>query len=58
MFRKKFDLVMSLGYDCGCAMYLKKYNLRGYSCPFDWVYSSTFEKKIELIINDFDGFLL
>ena len=58
MLGKKFDLIVSLGCNCGCASYLKKYNLRDYSYPYDWLYGSTFEKKVDLIVNDFDGFLV
>ena len=57
MLRKKFDLVVSLGENCSCASYLRKYKLRDYSYPFDWLYSSTFEKKIQIIANSFEGFL-
>lgn len=57
IFSKKFDLVISLGEDCACAMYLKKFKLRDASYPFDWLCHATFEKRIELLENDFAGFM-
>jgi len=57
LFNRKFDLVISLGDDCACAMYLKKFFLREASYPFDWLCHATFEKRIELIVNNFNGFL-
>lgn len=33
MFTNKFDLVVSMGEDCACAMYLRKSSLRDASYP-------------------------
>ena len=58
MLSKKFDLMISLGEKCGCALYLRKFKLRDHSYPFDWLCKAPFEKRIELIVNDFEGFFL
>lgn len=57
MFTNKFDLVVSMGEDCACAMYLRKSSLRDASYPFDWLCHATFERRIECLKNHFDGFL-
>ncbi len=55
---KKFDLVLSLGSDCGCAAYLKEFKLRYASYPFDWLFKISFENRIKLIENHFKDFLV
>lgn len=57
MFTNKFDLVVSMGEDCACAMYLRKCSLRDASYPFDWLCHAAFETRIECLKNHFDGFL-
>lgn len=57
MFTNKFDLVVSMGEDCACAMYLRKCSLRDASYPFDWLCHAAFETRIECLKNNFDGFL-
>lgn len=53
----KYDLIYSLGADCAGAEYLKRHKLRLVSGPFDWLRGNSFEKRMELILNDFDDFL-
>ena len=53
----QFKHVISLGSYCSVAQALKDLTFRDASYPFDWVISESFEKVIELIKNDFDGFL-
>ena len=53
---KKFDLICSIGEDCACSMYLRKFNLQNGSYPFDWLTKSNFDTRINLIINDFKDF--
>lgn len=57
MLEKRFDFVFSLGEDCGCAMHLRKFGLRIMSSPFDWVNGASFETRINLLCNNFEGFL-
>lgn len=54
---KKFDLVISLGEDCACSGWLRRFSLQKYSYPFDWLSNADFETRINLIINDFQDFL-
>ena len=48
-------IYISIGTDCGMANSLKKYNLRFFSLPFDWVV--TYNGVSDIIINKFDGYL-
>jgi len=57
IFDRRFDLIISIGEDCACASYLQRFNLRDASYPFDWLCHATFEKRIELIADDFCGFM-
>lgn len=57
MQKESFDIIYSLGFNCDCALFLKKYHLRSCSGPFDWVGVSTFQERINLILNDFQDFL-
>ncbi len=55
--KKSYDVVYSIGRDCACASYLKEFNLRACSGPFDWLTNAGFEKRFELILNGFEYFL-
>ena len=57
MLNQTYDFVVSIGEDCACAMYLNKFLLRTRSYPFDWLCNAPFETRIDLILNDFNGFL-
>lgn len=57
LFDKKFDLIFSLGEDCACTSYLRRFNLQEYSYPFDWLTKADFFTRMDLFINDFSGFL-
>lgn len=54
---KKFDLIFSLGEDCACSSYLRRFNLQEYSYPFDWLTKADFSVRVDLLLNDFEGFL-
>ena len=54
---KKYDIIYSIGRDCACAMYMRKTNLRICSGPFDWLTNASFEKRFEMMLNNFTGFL-
>ena len=57
LFDKKFDLIFSLGKDCACTSYLRRFHLQDYSYPFDWLTKADFFTRVDLLINDFKGFL-
>ncbi len=57
LFNTKFDLVISLGEDCACSSYLRRFKLQDYSFPFDWLTKANFRTRIDLICTDFAGFL-
>lgn len=51
-----YQYFISIGFWCGVAAALEKYNLRSASSPFDWCFSE-FCGVLELIKNDFTSFL-
>lgn len=57
LFNQKFDLILSLGEDCACTSYLRRFNLQDFSYPFDWLTKADFEKRTEMIVNNFNDFL-
>lgn len=57
IFKNKYECIFSLGSACFCAELLTKAKLRVFSSPFDWLSAGSFEKKAELICNDFKDFL-
>ena len=55
---KKYDVIYSIGNNCGCAMYLNMLGLRIASGPFDWVTgANSLEERINIILNDFNRFI-
>ena len=48
-------MYISIGVDCGTSEFLKKYNLRKMSLPFDWCV--TYKGISEIIKNDFTSFI-
>ena len=57
-FDKKFDLIVSLGEDCACSSYLRRFNLQDYTYPFDWLTRASFTTRIDLLCNNFEKFLV
>jgi len=57
LFNTKFDLVISIGEDCACSSYLRRFKLQDFSYPFDWLTKAPFENRLELILNNFSDFL-
>ena len=57
IFKTKFDLIVSLGEDCACSSYLRKFNLQSASYPFDWLFGAPLKNKLELLLSNFEGFL-
>lgn len=55
--KEKFDLIVSLGEDCACSSYLRKFNLQNASYPFDWLTKADFKMRIMLLLTDFKDFL-
>ena len=53
----KYNLFVSLGEDCACTSYLRDCKLQFASFPFDWLTHASFEKRIELVCNNFKDFL-
>ncbi len=57
LFDKKFDLIISIGEDCACTSYLRRFNLQDFSFPFDWLTNASFETRINMLVTDFNDFL-
>ena len=47
---------VSLGTACFMAEGLKKMGLRQYSFPFDWIYGSTPDRRLNIVLQDFQNF--
>ena len=54
---KEYSIV-SLGFFCSVALEHERIGIRDCSLPFDWLITSDFRKVLELIENNFEGFLL
>lgn len=54
---KKFDFICSIGEDCACTSYLRRFNLQGSSYPFNWVCNASIKNRLNLIYDDFKCFL-
>jgi len=54
--QKAYDSVFSLGEACLGATNLKASLLREYSCPFDWIAGGSFEQRIDILLNNFNGY--
>lgn len=57
-FKQKFDLIISIGEDCACSSWLRRYHLQNYTYPFDWLTKASFETRINLLCNNFKDFCL
>ena len=57
MAKEAYDVIYSLGTNCACAEYLRKYNLRIYAGPFDWLISSDIYAPFKAITTHFKSFL-
>ncbi|NOV03228.1 DUF1796 family putative cysteine peptidase [Paenibacillus planticolens] len=52
-----FDLIASLGQNCDPAGHLRRYHLRKFSMPLDWVVSNSLTDVNRLLANKFRGFM-
>ena len=57
LFDKKFDLVVSIGEDCACTSYLRRFNLQKNSYPFDWLFGSSFLGRSKILTCDIANFI-
>ncbi|MBO7555940.1 MAG: hypothetical protein J6T72_00895, partial [Alphaproteobacteria bacterium] len=64
-YKRKYDVCISLGFNCFTSMILRKYFLQKYSYPYDWSRGIDEEKagvlgldrKIDLLCNDFSRWI-
>lgn len=47
-----YDAVFSLGCNCGCAEYLRKYGLRAAAGPFDWILAPSAQAPFHILLED------
>ncbi len=52
----RYDFVFSMGDACFVTDILKLLRLRKFSGPFDWMYSSCFETRMQFFIDEFDNY--
>ena len=57
MKKERFDYVCSLGSSCLCATSLRDAGLRLSSGPFDWLLGPSLKSRVDLVANDFAGWL-
>lgn len=57
-FKNKFDLIVSIGEDCACSSYLRRFRLQDFSYPFDWLTKASFQTRIEMLKDDFLNFFV
>lgn len=53
---KPYDIIYSLGHNCACAMYLRKFSLRRTSGVFDWLAAGDPDAPFVFLANGFEGF--
>ena len=53
----KYDLIFSMGEACFCADMLRKFGLRIFSAPFDWMAGANLSDRFQIFLNDFEGFI-
>ncbi len=56
MKQKKYDLILPFGEACHTAYALKRLKYRIMSCPFDWMWGSSFETRLKIILDKFENF--
>lgn len=56
-FKKKYDLIVSIGEACPCSQALRKRKLQDFSYPFDWLFGGSLQDRVGLILSDFEQFL-
>lgn len=54
---RNYDLIFSLGQACSCTSSLRNSHLQNYSYPFDWVYGSNFEGRMQILLDKFERFM-
>lgn len=47
-----YDIVFSLGCNCGCAEYLRKYGLRAAAGPFDWILAPSAQAPFRMLLEE------
>lgn len=55
--RQSYDLILSIGYNCDSALYLRKNELRSFSGPVDWVLTGSIPQLIRLLETRFENFM-
>lgn len=55
--KKPYDLIVSLGSACAPAIHLRRYNLRKFAMPLDWVISSSLSDVNRLLKNRFHAYM-
>ncbi|WP_342565801.1 DUF1796 family putative cysteine peptidase [Paenibacillus sp. FSL R7-0345] len=54
---KEYDLIVSLGSSCAPAINMRRYGLRKFAMPLDWMISASLSDVNRLIGSRFDGFM-
>lgn len=54
---RTYDLIFSIGEACSCSECLRFHKLQDFSYPFDWLFGSDFEGRINIITSRFENFI-
>lgn len=57
MKKKKYDLIFSIGAACSCTRSLRFSHLQNCSYPFDWLFGSDFQGRIDILISEFKRYI-
>lgn len=55
-FKRKYDLIISMGAACNCTKALREAGLQNRSYPFDWLFGPKFSDRVKILTNRFDRF--
>lgn len=54
--KDEYNVIISLGSNCACTLFLRHVGLQKESFPFDWLSSHSFEARVLLLANGFKNF--
>lgn len=57
MKKQKYDIIYPLGMTCAAAHQMKTFALRKFSGPFDWLMGADLEKRVRLVLSDFEDWM-
>lgn len=56
-YKKKYDLIFSIGAACSCTQTLRKCRLQYASYPFDWITGGSIVNRCKMLVNNLENFI-